>query len=155
MIEEAYQNSLEVKNPKEELSNPNFSFERSYFKEIIQKRRSAREFFKKSISKVEFEAILHNLTQSIPSNCDEKLDIYCVINRVKEMKLGLIKVDEYVTSNSYIKEGDFISKAGYLCLEQDLGSFSAVTFFYNFNFKKLSRTISKSWNYWTSALSFF
>ncbi|PPK61932.1 nitroreductase family protein [Malaciobacter marinus] len=39
------------------------------------------------------------------------------------MPLGLYK------DNSYIKEGDFKTKAGYLCLEQDLGKDSAVTFF--------------------------
>ena len=39
------------------------------------------------------------------------------------MKVGVIK------NGQYLKEGDFKSKAGYLCLEQDLGTSSAVTFF--------------------------
>jgi len=123
MIEKAYKDSLKLQNPKKEIFKPNFIFNKSFFKEIILNRRSIRDFNKQSISKVEFESIMQAINNRVTSDCDEKLDIYCVINRVKDMKLGLIKNGEY------IKEGDFINKAGYLCLEQDLGKDSAVTFF--------------------------
>ncbi len=84
---------------------------------------SNREFTEKSIKKEEFLSILEILNQPITSDCDEQVDIYCVINRVQGMHLGLYKED------NYIKEGDFKDKAGYLCLEQILGRDSAVTFF--------------------------
>ena len=123
MIENAYKNSLLIKDKKEQKTKPIFNFNKSFFKEIILKRRSIREFSKQSITKEEFEAIITIITQPITSDCEEQIDIYCVINRVKGMKLGLLK------NGDYIKEGDFMSKAGYLCLEQDLGQSSAVTFF--------------------------
>ncbi|QKF81560.1 SagB family peptide dehydrogenase [Halarcobacter ebronensis] len=127
MIESAYKESLNLLNPKEESQKPSFNFSKNYFKEVVLKRRSIREFAKQSISKIEFETIMKLLNEPIPSDCNETLDIYCVINRVEKMKLGLIKNGEY------IKEGDFMSKAGYLCLEQDLGKSSAVTFFITSN----------------------
>merc|ERR1711879_56125 len=123
LIEDAYKNSLYLKNKKLEKRNNEFSFEKSFLKQIILKRRSSRQFNKQSISKIEFESILDVLNKPIKSDCDEQIDIYCVINRVEGMPVGLIKNTEY------IKKGDFVKKAGYLCLEQDLGSFSAVTFF--------------------------
>ncbi len=124
MIEDAYNNSLEIENKKPQLQGANFSFQKSYFKEVILKRRSIREFNQQSITKIEFDSIMENLNKAVCSDYDEKIDIYYVINRVQGMKLGLMKNGEY------IKEGDFLSKAGYLCLEQKLGSQSAVTFFF-------------------------
>ena len=129
MIEKAYEDSIKIEEKRSENTNPFFSFEKNYFKEIIQKRRSIRSFDKQSISKVEFDTVLENLVQAIKSDCDEKLDIYCVINRVQGMKLGLLNIESYLKDGSYLKIGDFMSKAAYLCLEQDLGSSSAVTFF--------------------------
>lgn len=122
-IEKAYEDSIIIEAKKEEEQKAQFNYEKSYFIDIVQKRRSIRGFDNKFISKVEFEAIMQNLLKPINSNSDEELDIYCVINRVEGMKLGLMKNGEY------IKEGDFTKKAGYLCLEQELGSTSAVTFF--------------------------
>lgn len=102
---------------------PSFNFSKEIFEQTIIKRRSIREFSKAWMSKYEFEAIMGVLNQSISSDCDEKINIYCVINRVKDMPLGVL------LNEDYIKEGDFIKQAGYLCLEQSLGSDSAVTFF--------------------------
>lgn len=129
IIEKAYIDSITMEEKKAENKSFHFSFEKSFFKDIVQRRRSIRGFDKQSISKAEFDVVLENLTQDIKSDCDEKLDIYCVINRVKDMKLGLLKVEDYLKDGSYLKTGDFMSKAGYLCLEQELGSFSSVTFF--------------------------
>ena len=63
------------------------------------------------------------VNQAIKSDCDEQVDIFYVVNRVEGLVLGLYKNGEL------LKTGDFNSKAGYLCLEQDLGKSSAVTFF--------------------------
>lgn len=123
LIEEAYKKSLEVISPKCTLIQPQFNYHKSMLQECVLKRRSIREFNKQAISKEQFEAILSVLMQPIPSDCDETLEMYCVLNRVKGMPLGLYK------DNTYLKQGDFSSKAGYLCLEQELGASSAVTFF--------------------------
>ncbi|XPV67466.1 MAG: SagB family peptide dehydrogenase [Halarcobacter sp.] len=123
LIQEAYESSLSLKNCKEEDKKPNFNYQKEFLKEIILKRRSIREFTKQAISKKEFETILDVLNQAITSDCDEMIDIYYVVNRVKELKPGLYKNEEL------LKKGDLSSKAGYLCLEQDLGTSSAVTFF--------------------------
>ncbi|MEZ4694245.1 MAG: hypothetical protein R2837_09715 [Aliarcobacter sp.] len=55
------------------------------------------------------------LNQPISSDCDEEVDIYYVINRVEGCFSGLYK------NGMQIKTADYSSKAGYLCLEQDLG----------------------------------
>lgn len=54
------------------------------------------------------------------------------------MKLGLLKNGEY------IKEGDYMLKAGYLCLEQALGKDSAVTFFLTSNSKNYQSVYQKA-----------
>jgi len=138
MIEEAYNQSLALKNFKNEDKKPIFDFDKKIFEQIILKRRSTREFLRKTIDKNEFETIMETISQAVPSDCDEKLDIYCVINRVNNMKLGLIK------NGKYIKEGNFMSKAGYLCLEQDLGFSSSVTFFITSNSKNYQELYQKA-----------
>ena len=127
LIENAYKQSLKIVDKKEQKDSAAFNYNKDVLEEIILKRRSIREFSKGSMSKIEFEMILRNITQKIKSDCDEEVEIYYVINRVKDMILGLYK-DEKL-----IKEGDFKEKAGYLCLEQDLGKSSAVTFFLTTN----------------------
>jgi len=138
MIEQAYKNSLSSIESVEQKEKATFTFEKNFYKEIIFKRRSIRDLNKKSISKIEFESILEILNKPITSTCDEELNIYCVINRVEGMKLGLMKNGEY------LKVGDFIKKAGYLCLEQDLGSSSAVTFFITSNSKNYQAMYQKA-----------
>ena len=122
LIEFVYEQTQKIEqNPCTD--SPSFNFSRDFFEEVIYKRRSIREFSKQAMSKYEFEAVMKVLTEPITSDCDEELNIYCVLNRVKDMSVGLYK------DGAYLKEGDFMSKAGYLCLEQDLGQSSAVTFF--------------------------
>lgn len=123
LIENAYLQSLKIKNKKVQTENTTYNFEKNHFQEVIFKRRSIREFTNKSISKLQFKMVMDFLNQPIKSDCDEDIDIYYVINRVEESPLGIYK------NQVLLKEGDFSSKAGYLCLEQDLGKDSAVTFF--------------------------
>jgi SagB-type dehydrogenase family enzyme len=122
-ITNAYEKSLSILNQKEQSEKSIFNYKKDFFKDVILKRRSIREFTKQSISKLQLDAILNSLYQPITSDCDEVVDIYYVINRVEDMKIGLYRNKEC------IKVGDFSKMAGYLCLEQDLGSSSAVTFF--------------------------
>lgn len=138
MIEKAYKDSLLIEDKKEETEKADFTFEKNFLKEVILKRRSIRELSNKTISKIEFESIIDILNRPISSDCDEELNIYCVINRVEGMKQGLVK------NGKYIKQGDFTKKAGYLCLEQDLGSSSAVTFFITSNSKNYQALYQKA-----------
>lgn len=123
LIEEAYSLSSKLNNKIVQLSKANFVYNKELFKQTVFQRRSIRGFSKKAITKVEYESILNILNKAITSDCDEQIDIYYVINRVENMPIGLYK------NGKLIKKGDFKTKAGYLCLEQDLGSSSAITFY--------------------------
>ena len=61
-----------------------------------------------------------------------------MINRVEGCFLGLYK------NGTQIKTGDYSSKAGYLCLEQDLGKSSAVTFFLTTKSKNYQEAYQKA-----------
>ena len=123
LVEMAYQDSLKIVDKKAQEKSAIFNFQKQRLQDTIFKRRSIREFTKQSISKLEFESIMGVVNQAIKSDCDEQVDIFYTINRVEGYILGLYKNGEL------LKTGDFNSKAGYLCLEQDLGTSSAVTFF--------------------------
>lgn len=138
LIKKAYDDSLCIKDKKIENSKPKFFFHKDIFKQIVFKRRSIRDFSSKSINKNEFFKILEVLNEPITSDCDEQIDIYCVINRVVSMPLGLYK------DNKYIKQSDFKVKAGYLCLEQNLGKDSAVTFFLTTKSKNYQEAYQKA-----------
>ncbi|MDD3055255.1 MAG: SagB family peptide dehydrogenase [Aliarcobacter sp.] len=123
LVENAYKESLKITDKKSQEKSAIFNFQKQRFQDTIFKRRSIREFTQQSISKLQFESIMGVVNQAIKSDCDEQVDIFYVVNRVENLVLGLYKNGEL------LKTGDFSSKAGYLCLEQDLGKSSAVTFF--------------------------
>ncbi|MDD2290818.1 MAG: SagB family peptide dehydrogenase [Aliarcobacter sp.] len=123
LVENAYKESLKIVDKKAQEKSAIFNFQKQRFQDTIFKRRSIREFTQQTISKLQFESIMGVVTQSIKSDCDEDVDIFYVVNRVEGLVLGLYK------NEKLLKTGDFSSKAGYLCLEQDLGKSSAVTFF--------------------------
>ncbi|MDY3200806.1 MAG: SagB family peptide dehydrogenase [Arcobacter sp.] len=123
LIEKAYDDTLKVRNRRSQENRAIFNFQKQRFQDTIFNRRSIREFTKQSISKIQFESIMNVVNQAITSDCDEQVDIFYTINRVEGLEIGLYK------NGKLIKNGDFSLKAGYLCLEQDLGKSSAVTFF--------------------------
>ncbi|QKF78095.1 SagB family peptide dehydrogenase [Arcobacter defluvii] len=123
LIEKAYDDTLNVRNRRNQENRAIFNFQKQRFQDTIFNRRSIREFTKQSISKIQFESIMNVVNQAITSDCDEQVDIFYIINRVEGLEIGLYK------NGKLIKNGDFSLKAGYLCLEQDLGKSSAVTFF--------------------------
>ena len=137
-IEKAYKDSLNIKDKKEQNQKAIFNFHKEKFEDTIFKRRSIREFSNQSISKAQFDSIMSVLNQPISSDCDEEVDIYYVINRVEGCFLGLYK------NGIQIKTGDYSSKAGYLCLEQDLGKSSAVTFFLTTKSKNYQEAYQKA-----------
>jgi len=123
LIEKTYDDTLKVRNRRSQENRAIFNFQKQRFQDTIFNRRSIREFTKQSISKIQFESIMNVVNQAITSDCDEQVDIFYTINRVEGLEIGLYK------NGKLIKNGDFSLKAGYLCLEQDLGKSSAVTFF--------------------------
>ena len=137
-IEKAYKDSLNIKDKKEQNQKAVFNFHKEKFEDTIFKRRSIREFSNQSITKAQFDSIMSILNQPISSDCDEEVDIYYVINRVEGCFLGLYK------NGTQIKTGDYSSKAGYLCLEQDLGKSSAVTFFLTTKSKNYQEAYQKA-----------
>lgn len=138
MVENAYKESLKIVDKKVQENSAIFNFQKQRFQDTIFKRRSIREFSKQSISKLQFESIMNVVNQAIKSDCDEEVDIFYVVNRVEGLVLGLYKNGEL------LKTGDFSLKAGYLCLEQDLGKSSAVTFFLTTKSKNYQEAYQKA-----------
>ena len=102
---------------------PQFHFDKERLKQAILKRRSIRDFMQQPISKEDFLEVMNYINAPIPSDCDVKIEIYAIINPVLGMEQGVYK------EGTYLKEGDFAQKAGYLCLEHSLSMESGVTFF--------------------------
>jgi len=124
LIEQAYGETMRLESCKREETVPTFSYQKEKLQETIFSRRSQRGFNEGGITKGQFNYIMDLIHQPIPSDCDEEVSIYVVVNRVLDMPLGLYK------NGKYIKYGDFARKAGYLSLEQyTLSSQGAVAFF--------------------------
>ncbi len=122
-IERVYLETSGLYGCKKEPRFPKLSFNKGVWEETILKRRSVRAFGSRPISRRDFETLQDILNMPIPSDCDEPLRIYAVVNRVEGMVPGIYM------DGRLLKEGDFSAMAGYLCLEQGLGSDSAVTYF--------------------------
>ena len=124
LIEQAYRETMQVKACRKEITVPTFTYQFEKLQETIFTRRSQRGFQGGAITKGQFNYILDAIHQPIPSDCDEEVSVYMVLNRVLDMPLGLYK------DGAYIKYGDFARQAGYLSLEQySLSQQGAVTFF--------------------------
>lgn len=122
-IEEGYRETLEPRSDRQPLIYPQFNYNRDKFYETVCQRRSARNFRKGFISKDDFLQIYAEISQPIATASFEDIEIYSAVNRVEGMEPGLYRGTEL------IKAGDFSQKAGYLCVEQRIGSDSAVTLF--------------------------
>ena len=126
-IEQAYQESVKLIGCKASFRYPRLSFVKERLEEAVWQRRSARNFCDEPIKKEFFQAIVKYMQSSIPSDCDEEVHIWCVVNRVEGMEPGLYK------QTKLIKKGDFSKKASYLCLEQEFVADGAVVFFLTSN----------------------
>ncbi len=124
LIEQAYHETMQLGSCRREVKAPTFTYNMTKLQETIFTRRSQRGFQEGAITKGQFNYIMEAIHQPVPSDCDEEVSVYVVINRVLDMPLGLYKEGEY------IKYGDFARKAGYLSLEQySLSMQGAVAFF--------------------------
>jgi SagB-type dehydrogenase family enzyme len=133
-IEEGYQNSALVTSNCQEISQPQFNFDKERWLESILNRRSVRKFSRNTISQLDFFKILQILKEPIATKSYEDIEVYFIVNRVEEIKSGLYQNDRL------IKAGDFSNKAGYLCINQATARDSAVTLFF----------VSKYQNYQTA-----
>lgn len=122
LIEKTYDETSQI-SLNRQTKKPQFHVDKEHLKQAIWKRRSIREFTQQPISKEDFLEVMHYLNEPIPSDCDVKVEIFAIINRVLGMEQGVYK------EGVYQKIGNFSQKAGYLCLEQSLGMESGVTFF--------------------------
>ncbi len=123
LIEEAYRRSSKLRGCTPQRGYDPFSFSKEAFAECVMRRRSIRAFARMPIAKAAFDAIMETVRKKILSDCDEPVQIYTVVNAIEGMERGLY------LENELVKRGDFRQKAGYLCLEQSLGSESAATLF--------------------------
>jgi SagB-type dehydrogenase family enzyme len=124
LIEQAYRETMQVKECKKEITVPTFTYNTEKLQETIFTRRSQRGFQGGAITKGQFNYIMDAIHQPVPSDCDEEVSVYMVLNRVLDMPLGLYK------DGAYLKYGDFARQAGYLSLEQySLSQQGAVAFF--------------------------
>lgn len=124
IIEQAYDESMQLVSYRKQQEMPTFSYESARLEKTLFNRRSQRGFHEGAITKGEFNYICDALAQPIPSDCDEEVSVYMVINRVLDMPIGLYKDGKYV---SY---GDYARQAGYLSLEQyTLSQQGVVAFF--------------------------
>jgi hypothetical protein len=96
---------------------------RENLEQVICRRRSIRAFQGGVMERERYAALLQVARAGLESDCDQELSLWSVVNRVEGMETGLYQ------GESCIRAGDFAPMAGYLCLEQALGSESGVTFF--------------------------
>lgn len=124
LIEQGYNETMQLTECKREVKAPKFTYNTAKLKETLITRRSQRGFEEGAITKGQFNYIMDAIHQPILSDCDEDVSVYVVLNRVLDMPLGLYK------DGTYIKYGDFAKKAGYLSLEQySLSQKGAAAFF--------------------------
>ena len=123
-MEIAYRQTSHLLEKKAETQSPNFDYEKVRFKESILKRRSQRGFEGHGITKANHQQIMQVITEPILSDCDEKVELFVVLNKVHHMPVGLYH------NGKLLKNEDLSQRAGYLCLEQySLGTQGAMTFF--------------------------
>lgn len=122
LIEKTYDETSQI-SLKRQTKIPQFYFDKERLRQAIWKRRSIRDFTQQAISKEDFLEVMRYINEPIPSDCDVKIEIFAIINRVSRMEQGIYK------EGIYQKMGDFAQQAGYLCLEQSLGGESGVTIF--------------------------
>lgn len=122
-IETGYRETIAPPSSRQPLVYPQFKYDRSTFWQTIWQRRSARNFRRGFISAADFFEIYQEMTQPLPTENGEDLEIYNILHRVEGMEPGIYRRTELITA------GDFTEKAGYLCVDQRIARDSAATMF--------------------------
>ena len=124
LIEEAYRETMQLGSCQKGLRPPRFDYRSERLHEVLLSRRSQRGFSGEVITKGQFNYLMEAMVQPVLTDCDEKISIYAVVNRVLDMPPGLYH------NGKYVRYGDLSGEAGYLCLGQHaLAGQSAVTYF--------------------------
>jgi len=103
--------------------------------EAIIRRGSTRQYSGEPISAHALSTVLFHATRGIPADFllapgRRLVDLYLIVNAVEGVSSGSYCYWPEAHGLELLREGDFRSQAGYLCLEQALGSdASAVIFF--------------------------
>lgn len=125
LIEQAYHETVMLTACQTQKQTPIFAYEKNRLQETLFTRRSQRGFHKGPMTPGQFNYLVDILAQPIPSDCDDLVSVYVVVNRVIDRPLGIFK------EGKYIAYGDFSNKAGYLSLEQySLSEEGALAFFF-------------------------
>ncbi len=99
-------------------------YEKEGLKEAILRRRSIRAFRREPMEGVDLERVFALLKAPLACEQDPRVNLYSVVSsRVRGVSPGLYRNGEL------LREGDFMEQAGYLCLEQRLGSDGGATLF--------------------------
>ncbi len=103
--------------------------------ETIIRRGSTRQFSGEPISAQALSTVLLYATRGIPADFllgpgRRLVDLYLIVNAVEGILPGAYCYWPEAHGLELLREGDFRSQAGYLCLEQALGSDASVTIFF-------------------------
>ncbi len=124
LIEDGYQATSLHTSQQQKLAQPELDFAQDKFWETVWNRRSIRRFQKHSISQQNYERILQDVQQPIPTENFEEIEIYSVVHRVEGLLPGLYQ------GTHLIKAGDFRETVGYLCINQAIAKDGAATLFF-------------------------
>ncbi len=110
------------------------SIPKSPLGKTIVRRGSTRQFSREAIPYSHVSTILQASTSGIPADFlgpkgSTLIDIYLVVNAVDGILEGAYYYDKGEEALEFLKPGNFRDTAGYLCLEQPLGSDGSVAAF--------------------------
>ena len=103
--------------------------------ETIIRRGSTRQFSGEPIGAQALCTVLFHSTRGIPTDFllasgRRLVDLYLIVNAVEGISSGAYCYWPEAHGLELLREGDFRSQAGYLCLEQALGSDASVVIFF-------------------------
>lgn len=99
--------------------------------ETILRRASTRQFARVSISAEELSTVLFHATRGLPADFPSGLvNLYLIVNAAEGIPPGAYVYWPSAHGLELLKAGEFRSQAGYLCLEQALGSDASCVIFF-------------------------
>ncbi|MBE3604736.1 SagB/ThcOx family dehydrogenase [bacterium] len=88
----------------------------------ILRRGSTREFAREAIDGTELATILATATAPIPGDFLPLVEPFLIVNAVDGLDAGVYRFHRAAGNLELLRAGEFRGEAGYLCLEQPLGS---------------------------------
>lgn len=122
-IEDSYKLTAVQDSLLQPVKQPQFNFDQDKFYQTVWNRRSIRRFRKQFISQEDYLYIWRQITQPIPTEHFDDIEIYSVVHRVEGILPGIYK------GTHLLKAGNFHEQTGYLCVNQAIARDGAVTLF--------------------------